>query len=76
MIRFARAMGLSGFREMKRILMKESLMAEEEVEMTELITFDISPDEKSVDIPMKVVNANIRQLEDTLDVYKRQGFHR
>ena len=65
-IRFARAMGLGGFREMKRILMKESLMAEEEVEMTELITFDISPDEKSVDIPMKVVNANIRQLEDTL----------
>ena len=76
-------MGLSGFKEVKTVLMKESIMAEkEELEIEKSLTFNISPKEKFIDIPMKVISASIRQMEDTLknlsvfelmkDVYKRQ----
>lgn len=65
-IRFARAMGLSGFREIKTNLIRESLMAEETGGVSDILNFDISADDKFVDIPMKVINASIRQMEDTL----------
>ena len=66
-IRFAKAMGLSGFKEVKTVLMKESIMAEkEELEIEKSLTFNISPKEKFIDIPMKVISASIRQMEDTL----------
>ena len=65
-IRFTRAMGLSGFRELKTILLKESAEHRKERDMGEILTFDVNPSDKLVDIPVKVTRANIQQLENTL----------
>lgn len=66
-IRFAKAMGLKGFRELKSTLIAERASEEgKDVNLEERITFDVSPQDKLVDVPLKVITSNIRQLENTL----------
>ena len=65
-IRFTRAMGISGFRQLKTVLLKESAERKKEKHIGEILRFDITASDKLVDIPLKVTKANIRQLENTL----------
>lgn len=63
-IRFANAVGLHGFRQLKTSL----LMAHNDNTplARELLSFDVTPEDKLVDVPSKVISANIQQLKDTL----------
>ena len=63
-IRFARALGFQGFRELKMALLVQQ--AVRTPGPGEMLSFDVSPEDKLVDIPLKVISTNIRQLENTL----------
>lgn len=65
-IRFARAMGLEGFRELKTALLLDCAARRDGIRAGEALSFDLSPQDKLVDVPAKVVSTNIRQLQDTL----------
>ena len=65
-IRFAKALGLDGFRELKTALLLENTASGGSVGAGEALSFHVSPDDKMVDVPAKVISTNIRQLEDTL----------
>lgn len=63
-IRFARAMGFRGFRELKTALLFEQ--AAQHPAQRAVPSFDVTPEDKLLDIPFKVISTNIRQLENTL----------
>ena len=66
-IRFAQAMGLGGFRELKTALIaEEALQGGKNPGGGEKISYDVTPEDKLVDVPLKVISTNIRQLENTL----------
>jgi DNA-binding MurR/RpiR family transcriptional regulator len=63
-IRFAKAVGFQGFRELKLALLVQQ--AAQSPQIREMLSFDVMPEDKLVDIPLKVISTNIRQLENTL----------
>ena len=66
-IRFAQAMGLGGFRELKTALIEEQArQGERGMAGAEKIPCQVTPGDKLVDVPLKVISADIRQLENTL----------
>ena len=65
--RFAQAMGLGGFRELKTALIEEQArQGERGMAGAEKIPCQVTPGDKLVDVPLKVISADIRQLENTL----------
>ncbi len=65
-IRFARAMGLNGFKELKNQLLSEKLKSDSESEPARMISYSVQRDDKLVDVPLKAISTNIRQLENIL----------
>ncbi len=65
-IRFANAFGLKGFKDLKKILTSEKLKKESKTELTKVLSFAISPQDKLVDTPAKVITTHIKHLEDML----------
>ncbi|MFI3227101.1 MAG: MurR/RpiR family transcriptional regulator [Clostridia bacterium] len=65
-IRFANALGLKGFKEIKNRLMREQMKREQQTELAKVVSFPISPTDKLVDTPIKVIKTHIKHLEDML----------
>ena len=65
-IRFAQAVGLKGFKEMKRKLLDEVIQKNGDLAYAEQIVLPVSPEDKLIDIPAKVVPTNIKHLNDAL----------
>lgn len=63
-IRFAKAMGLEGFRQLKTALL--TAPSAQETRPGDLLSFATSPQDKLADIPAKVISTNIQHLKDTL----------
>lgn len=63
-IRFANALGLKGFKELKRKLLDE--MLQKDMTQQEMVTLPVLPEDKLIDIPAKVIQTNIKHLQDTL----------
>ncbi len=65
-IRFANAVGCKGFKEVKNRMTKEIIQHESKTELAKVVTFQISPQDKLVDIPLKVVNTHMQHMEGLL----------
>lgn len=66
-IRFANSIGYSGFKEFKAMFVEElSRKRMDDSTGIKKISFDIDVNDSIEDIPLKVIKANIRQLECTL----------
>lgn len=64
-VRFARALGLKGFKELKWKV-SECNTHEHKKQFTKKVTLPVSKEDKLLDIPTKVITTNIKLLEDTL----------
>ena len=66
-IRFVRALGFAGYREFKRVLLRESGHEEERPQSFEpLCGYDLKPWERLEDLPLKTVRVAAGMLDETL----------
>ena len=65
-MRFANAVDLKGYKELKRKLIEEKAVKDPFYKISELTSFPVSPEDKLVDVPSKVILTNIKHLEDAL----------
>ncbi len=65
-IRFAKALGCKGYKDVKKILVSERIKKEQNNELTKVLSFVVSAEDKLVDTPTKVVTTHINQLKDLL----------
>lgn len=75
-IRFARAMGLKGYREMKNKILEEYTRKDQETSPAEILNYPVQRDDRLVDIPAKVIMTNIRHLEEALKALSAYEFVR
>ena len=75
-IRFARAMGLKGYREMKNKILEEYARKDQETSPAEILNYPVQRDDRLVDIPAKVIMTNIRHLEEALKALSAYEFVR
>ena len=75
-IRFARAMGLKGYREMKNKILEEYARKDQETSPAEILNYPVQRDDRLVDIPAKVIMTNIRHLEEALKALSANEFVR
>ena len=76
LIRFARAMGLKGYREMKNKILEEYARKDQETSPAEILNYPVQRDDRLVDIPAKVIMTNIRHLEEALKALSAYEFVR
>lgn len=65
-IRFAKAMGLKGYRELKNRLLEEKAKAGGFSAAENILEYPVKKEDKLVEIPAKVIKTNIRHLEEVL----------
>lgn len=65
-IRFARALGLKGYRELKNRILQEYARKKEKADQREILNYPVQREDRIVDIPAKVIMTNIRHLEESL----------
>ncbi len=65
-IRFANALGLKGFRELKNLLVAEKASNIEMSSFASVLTFPVCAEDKLVDTPAKVINTHTKHLSDML----------
>lgn len=75
-IRFARAMGLKGYREIKNKMLEEYARKEQKTDPAEILHYPIQRDDRVVDIPAKVIMTNIKHLEEALKALSAYEFVR
>lgn len=75
-IRFARALGLKGYRELKNKVLEEYARKKEEPDPAEILNYPVQKEDRIVDIPAKVIMTNIRHLEEVLKALSSYEFVR
>ncbi len=65
-IRFARALGLKGYRELKNRVLEEYARKKEKTDPGEILAYPLQREDRIVDIPAKVIMTNIKHLEEAL----------
>ncbi len=65
-IRFANAFGFKGYKDIKRVLTSEKIKKESKTELAKVVSFAISPQDKLIDTPAKVISTHIKHFEDLL----------
>ena len=65
-IRFARAMGLKGYRELKKRLLEEFARNQKKIQPSEILHYPVEKGDRLIDIPAKVIMTNIRHMEEAL----------
>ncbi len=65
-IRFANALGFKGFKDIKKALTLEKTQKESKTELAQVVSFPISPQDKLIDTPAKVVTTHIKHMQDML----------
>lgn len=65
-IRFAQAMGLNGYKELRKKLIQVKSKDEFELKPETILTYPLQADDKLIDIPQKVIMTNIKHLEEAL----------
>ncbi len=65
-IRFANALGFKGFKDIKKALTLERTNTENKTELAKVVSFPISPQDKLIDTPAKVVTTHIKHMQDML----------
>ncbi len=65
-IRFANALGYKGFKDIKKEMTAEQIKKEMKTELTQLVSFEVSPSDKLVDTPAKVISTHMKHFEDLL----------
>lgn len=65
-IRFAKAMGLKGYRELKNRLLEEKAKTGGFSAAENILEYPVKKEDKLVEIPAKVIKTNIRHLEEVL----------
>ncbi|MGI6010714.1 MAG: MurR/RpiR family transcriptional regulator [Ruminococcus sp.] len=65
-IRFAKAMGLGGYRELKNRMLEERVQRQHFSAAENILEYPVKKEDKLVEIPAKVIRTNIRHLEEVL----------
>ena len=75
-IRFANAMGVKGYKELKRKAIEEESKRKDNAPKEEILEYPVCRTDRLLDIPAKVIMTNIRHLEETLKGISRYEFSR
>lgn len=74
-VRFTKAIGLSGYSELKMLIMKDwGKETVEEAHNPVLLDLHISPDDRIEDLPEKITNITIKGLQDSLKIFDAEAF--
>ncbi len=65
-IRFANALGYKGFKDIKKLLTAEQIKKDTKIELNQVISFKITPQDKLIDTKAKVISTHIKHFEDLL----------
>lgn len=75
-IRFARALGFGGYRELRYVLMRMGKRGEDGPEFDPLGGFDLHPWDRIEEVPLKAINGAKAMLDDTLKALSLQEYRR
>lgn len=73
-IRFTNAVGLKGYKELKRKILEETCVRKRRFPVADVLDYPISREDQMMDIPAKVIQTNIRLLESARESISNYDF--
>lgn len=75
-IRFARALGLSGYRDLKNQVLEENARLQAEATPEEVLDYPVKKGDKIMELPAKIIMTNIQHMEEALKALSSYEFLR